>query len=68
MKLNNSCYDKIKLLHKISCIVWFIEKHVQVDAKEEGDTEFLALAKQLHTDLLPYIDKLHMQCCKKLKL
>jgi hypothetical protein len=51
MKLDNSSDNKIKLLYKISEIVWFIEKHVEADAENAGDKECQETLNSLHKDL-----------------
>lgn len=63
MKLNNCCYDKAKLLHQLSCVSWFIEKHALADAK--NDAEFLELLRKLQKDVDPYIKELHTMLCKE---
>ena len=67
MKLKNCCYDKVKLLHSLSCITWFIEKHAQVDANNENNKEFLDLLKRLQNSIDPYITELHTLLCKEKK-
>ncbi|MEX0939786.1 MAG: hypothetical protein WDZ41_00325 [Candidatus Babeliales bacterium] len=57
--LDHCTYDKVKLLHELSCIVWFIEKHAKIDAKNDGDTEFANIVKKLAPDLEKYIDQLY---------
>ncbi len=57
--LENCCYDKTKLLHELSCISWFIEKHAQPEAKKTKDKEFEDLLKKLQKDLSPHIKNLH---------
>ncbi len=63
--LNNVRYDKIKLLHKLSCIIWFIEKHGVEDAQTAGDKETVELMKNLKQDLQSYLNQLdEVACCK----
>ncbi len=61
--LDNVSYDKIKLLHKLSCINWFIEKHGKVDAQTAGDQAFVATLTELQKDLQKYIEKLQQGVC-----
>jgi hypothetical protein len=63
VKLDNTSYNKIKLLHKLSCINWFIEKHAQHDAETAGDQEFLSSLIQLQKDLEKHIEKLQHGMC-----
>ena len=62
--LKNGCYDKVKLLHKLSCIAWFIDKHAKEDARKENDAECLALLEGLEKDITKYTEKLHKIICK----
>lgn len=61
--LDNVSYDKIKLLHKLSCINWFIEKHGKNDAQTAGDQEFLVTLTSMQKDLQKYIEKLQQGMC-----
>ncbi len=56
--LDNCFYNKIKLLHDLSCVRWFIDKHAKEDAKKAGDTKFYALLENLERDLEGYVDAL----------
>lgn len=64
MILDNSTYNKIKLLYKLSELQWFIEKHALADAAAAGDQicaeSFLALQK----DLQKHIEKLQQSVCR----
>ena len=66
MKLENCCYDKIKLLHELSCMAWFIEKHAQPEALKKKDADYHKILTKLHKDLLPYIEELKVATCKNL--
>ncbi len=61
--LDNCKYDKIKLLHELSCISWFIQKHGKEDAKTTGDTECHAAFEELQKDLEKHIAKLEKMLC-----
>lgn len=63
MKLDNATYNKIKLLHELSCIAWFIEKHALADAQATGDKECQELLGSLGKDLQTYIEKLQKSIC-----
>lgn len=60
--LNNCEYDKIKILHELSTILWFVKKHALSDAKD--DQECLAFLKQLEQHLEATITQLKKLICK----
>lgn len=62
--LNNNEYDKIKILHKLSCLTWFIKQHAEEDAKKANNPECSAFYKELTSDLEKHIDTLHKMLCK----
>lgn len=62
--LNSVDYDKAKLLHVLSCIIWFVEKHAKADAKVAGDEEFQKILGNLQKDLDKYIATLKDSLCK----
>lgn len=57
--LNNYEYDKIKILHKLSCLQWFIKQHAEENAKKANNAECVAFYKELSADLEKHIAKLH---------
>lgn len=61
--LKNIRYDKIKLVHKLSCLVWFIEKHGLEDAKTAGEEEAAREMHELKQDLQKHLEKLDKLCC-----
>lgn len=63
--LKNIRYDKVKLLHELSCLVWFVEKHGIEDAKTTGDKETIELMQELKHDLQKHLEKLDKICCCK---
>ena len=63
--LDNCHYDKIKLTHELSCILWFIEKHAKAEAQKAGDAQCSTLLNSLSADLQKYIKQLHGMCCNK---
>lgn len=63
MMLDNASYNKIKLIHELSCICWFIEKHGKVDAKAAGDQELLNVLNSLKNDLEKYLERLQQAMC-----
>ncbi len=64
MPLRNCEYDKVKLLHDLSCIHWFLEKHGEPDAKKDGDAECSRLFAKIKEDLAGHIDQLTQMVCK----
>ncbi len=63
MMLDNSTYDKIKLLHELSKIVWFVEKHAIPDAQTAGDRELTDMLQGLHRDTQRHIESLQKALC-----
>jgi hypothetical protein len=61
--LDNSSYDKVKLLHELSCLDWFIEKHAIKDAQSAGDAEFEEALSILKKDLERHIEKIRGMVC-----
>lgn len=57
--LDHCTYDKIKLLHEISSIIWFIEKHGKEDAQHAKEHACHELLERLKQDLEKYIDELY---------
>lgn len=62
MILDNCMYDKIKLLHKLSCILWFIKKHALEDAR--ADSECTQVLKELEADLEKHTAALKRLVCE----
>jgi hypothetical protein len=56
--LRNCNYDKIRLLHDLSRIAWYIDKHAKKDADEENHPMCKELYQELHKDLEKHIEKL----------
>jgi|KBSMisStaDraftv2_1062788.scaffolds.fasta_scaffold2100291_2 hypothetical protein len=63
-KLNNCVYNKIKLLHELSSILWFIERHANIDEAHGGSKECLAMLGELERDLEKYVDRIKAVVCK----
>ena len=61
--LDNCTYNKIKLLHELSCILWFLKKHGIQDASKAGDKECLSFCEQLEKDLEEHISHLKDMIC-----
>lgn len=63
MLLDNASYDKIKLVHEISRIIWFIDKHALVDANNAGDMQYADILIGLRKDLERHLQKLQTSVC-----
>lgn len=61
---DNCSYNKIKLLHELSCLVWFMEKHALKDAQVAGDSECQEIFQTIKHDLDKHLERLHKQICK----
>lgn len=62
--IDNALYDKIKLIHDLSKILWFIQKHCHEDMKICGDTSCTPILKNIERDLSKYIEQLTNMLCK----
>lgn len=60
--INNCLYNKIKILHELSGLLWFIEKHAETDSK--GDTACLDYFERLEKDLEKHVQELKDMVCK----
>jgi len=60
--LNNCDYDKIKILHELSSILWFIKKHALPDAQQ--DDECSRFLKRLENDLEKHVTELKDIVCQ----
>lgn len=56
--LNNCNYDKIRLLHDLSRIAWYIQKHAKNDAKQENYALCKSMYNELGKDIEKHIEKL----------
>jgi mevalonate pyrophosphate decarboxylase len=56
--LDNCNYNKIRLLHDLSKIVWYLEKHAKQDAEESGHKLCSAVYDELQKDLEKHAEKL----------
>ena len=63
--LNNCTYDKIKILNKLSCLSWFIEKHGLSDAQKNNDQACENEMKVLQANLQKHIAIFEDLICKK---
>lgn len=62
--MNNAKYNKIKILHDLSALCWFIEMHALADAQKAGDKDCIALLEQLRKDLDKQIAIFDKQTCE----
>lgn len=56
--LDDCKYDKVKLLHEISSLAWYLEKHATENAEKAGDKKCYSLYKEILQDLEKNINKL----------
>ena len=56
--LDDCNYNKIRLLHDVSRIVWYLEHHAKKDAKESGHELCHAMCVELQADLEKHMEKL----------
>lgn len=63
MMLDNSSFNKIKLLYKLSELQWFIEKHAISDAQNSGDTAGAEMLLALQRDLQKHVEKMQRSVC-----
>lgn len=56
--LKDCNYNKVRLLHDLSRIVWYLKKHAKEDAKKLGHESCHKMCEELEADLEKHIDKL----------
>lgn len=56
--LSDCNYNKVRLLHDLSRIVWYLKKHAKEDAKKHGHPLCHAMCEDMEKDLEKHIDKL----------
>ena len=56
--LSHCNYNKVRLLHDLSRIVWFLKKHAKEDAQKEGHQDCIKMCEDLEADLEKHIDKI----------
>lgn len=56
--VSNCFYDKVRILHDLCRVVWFIQKHGIADARKEGNKECRALFDAINVQLQEYIEEL----------
>lgn len=63
MILDNSTYNKVKMLSSLSELCWFIDKHALKDAEDAGDKECLEALRSIRRDLEKHIESLQKSMC-----
>lgn len=53
--ISNNKYNKNKILHDLSCLCWFVDKHALDEAKKSNDQEFVRSIEKLKQDLDKHI-------------
>ena len=56
--LKDCNYNKIRLLHDLSRIVWYLKKHAKEDAKKSGHELCHTMCEELEQDLEKHIEKI----------
>ena len=56
--LDDCKYNKIKLLHELSCMAWFLEKHAVPNAQVSDEKEYVEIFKALKNNLDKHITNL----------
>lgn len=62
--LNNCQYNIVKLVHELSRIVWFIEKHALKDAREASDQKMVDVLQKIAQETRMHIAILRNNLCK----
>lgn len=62
--MKDSTYNKVKILHHLSSLYWFIQKHALPDA-ERADTAYIKLLEDLKKDLDKHIGQFEKNTCKE---
>jgi hypothetical protein len=58
--LNDCNYNKVRLMHDLSRIVWYLKKHAKKDANVEGHVLCHKLCEEIEADLEKHIEKLRL--------
>ena len=54
--LDNCNYNAIKILHELSSLAWFLQKHAIQDEKKDQHSQYLVMYEQLLKDLDKHIN------------
>jgi len=60
--MDNSTYDKIRILHDLSRLQWFIKQHAQKDIAANDPCH--EIMNNLKKDIEAYITALKIETCK----
>jgi hypothetical protein len=60
--MDNCKYNKVKVLHDLSALCWFIEKHALDDAKKIKDDACLKKLQELSKDLEKHLVAFKCPC------
>jgi hypothetical protein len=58
--LDDCNYNKVRLMHDLSRIVWYLDKHAKADAKKSGHILCHAMCEELKKDLEKHMEKLRL--------
>jgi len=53
--LTNGRYDKVKILHEMSSLLWFIKEHAIKESAKQGHEHCLTYYKELEKDLEKHV-------------
>lgn len=53
--LSDNKYNKNKILHDLSSLCWFLDKHALEEAKKSNDQNYARMLEQLKQDLEKHI-------------
>jgi len=56
--LDNCNYTKVKLLHDLSRITWYLKRHAKEDAKKSGHVLCHTMCEEMEKDLEKHMEKL----------
>ena len=62
--LPNGRYDKVKILHDMSSLLWFVKEHAIKESAKQGHEHCLIYYKELEKDLERHIKKLEEMILK----
>lgn len=58
--LEDCNYSKVRLLHDLSRLSWYVEKHAKENAGSAGHVLCGKLYEEMHDDLEKYMEKLRL--------
>jgi hypothetical protein len=60
--LDNCCYDRVKILHELSSIAWFIDKCGKKDVENCGHPECKEKLAEIAKDVNAILSKMCSKC------